>query len=304
MAIPESQLKTWANQGAIATAKSTHEAIRAALEEVKWPEGVKFDAYLQGSYRNGTNIRGDSDVDVVVQLNSAFHYDISQLSQDEQQLFSKSYGTKAGYWLPEFRRDVVGVLENKFGYFAVEAGSKSIRVPKGPGRLKCDVIPCVQFRKYTRHRSKSDERYVEGMAFLPKGLVFLSNDWIVNYPRLHYENGTAKNSEEKTRGLYKSIVRIVKNARTYLVERDELASETAPSYFLESFLYNVPDKNFRETLQGSTESVLNWLAKTNVDDLKCQNEQVDLFGDHSTQWSVDKAQRTLKAIKKLWDNWY
>ena len=74
MAIPESQLEKWANQGAIITAKSTADSVKNALSSYdNWKDGVDFKVYLQGSYKNSTNIRGDSDVDVVAQLNSTFY---------------------------------------------------------------------------------------------------------------------------------------------------------------------------------------------------------------------------------------
>ena len=79
MPIPESQLETWSHQGAVTTAKQTHESIRKALDPYIWPTGVKYEVYLQGSYKNTTNIRGDSDVDVVAQLNSTFQRDLSEL---------------------------------------------------------------------------------------------------------------------------------------------------------------------------------------------------------------------------------
>jgi tRNA nucleotidyltransferase (CCA-adding enzyme) len=80
MGIPESQLQTWSHQGAVTTAKTTHESIRNALAANTSPIRDKsYEVYLQGSYKNTTNIRGDSDVDVVAQLNSTFQDDLSAL---------------------------------------------------------------------------------------------------------------------------------------------------------------------------------------------------------------------------------
>lgn len=63
MAIPESQLETWSHQGAVTTAKTTADSIRNALDSYSsWPDGIYFEVYLQGSYKNDTNIRGDSDI--------------------------------------------------------------------------------------------------------------------------------------------------------------------------------------------------------------------------------------------------
>ncbi len=78
MAIPEEQLEVWSHQGAITTARQTHESIRTALSSHGWPDGVDFEVYLQGSYKNATNVRGDSDVDVVVQLKSTFYHNLNE----------------------------------------------------------------------------------------------------------------------------------------------------------------------------------------------------------------------------------
>ena len=37
---------------------------------------VTYDIYLQGSYQNDTNISGDSDVDVMLELKSTFYHDM------------------------------------------------------------------------------------------------------------------------------------------------------------------------------------------------------------------------------------
>jgi tRNA nucleotidyltransferase (CCA-adding enzyme) len=69
MVIPEKQLETWTNQGAVTSAQKAHESIRAALAAQTSPiKDMNVDIFLQGSYRNFTNIYGDSDVDVVVKF--------------------------------------------------------------------------------------------------------------------------------------------------------------------------------------------------------------------------------------------
>ena len=56
MAIPESQLSRWSDHGAQDASKRTHEAIRRVLDAYQWPPGMTYNFYLQGSYRNDTNI--------------------------------------------------------------------------------------------------------------------------------------------------------------------------------------------------------------------------------------------------------
>ena len=54
-----------------------------------------YDVFLQGSYGNDTNIRADSDVDVVVTLTDAFRRDLSNLTPPDLLLYNKSFSTAA-----------------------------------------------------------------------------------------------------------------------------------------------------------------------------------------------------------------
>lgn len=229
MAISESKLNTWSHQGAVTTAKSTHESIRTALAAGSSPiRNLNYEVYLQGSYKNDTNIRGDSDVDVVVQLNAPFQFDRSALPLAEAILQQQSYPNAAYSWA-DFRRDVLAALRTYYGAATVSEGRKSLKVAASSGRLSADVVPCLQYRKYRRFRSTRDQDYVEGMTFysLPDGRQ------IVNYPKPHYNNGVAKNGATVTNGWYKPTVRMFKNARTYLEDTRAISPALAPSYFLE-----------------------------------------------------------------------
>ena len=77
-ALRQRQCQTWANPGTGVTLQASHEAVRKALTADSSPiRSLRQDVFLQGSYKNDTNVRGDSDVDVVVQLisNLSSHYD-------------------------------------------------------------------------------------------------------------------------------------------------------------------------------------------------------------------------------------
>ena len=152
MAIPNSQLEAWANQGSVTTAKKTHESIRNALDMWTWPDGVEFETYLQGSYKNSTNIRGDSDVDLVVQLNSTFLPDLSQLTESEREQYNRCYSDATYKW-ENFRADTIKALRSYYGSPAVEEGNKSIKISGSSNRLLADVVVCLQYRKYIRFHS-------------------------------------------------------------------------------------------------------------------------------------------------------
>jgi hypothetical protein len=83
MAITNQQFETWAKQGAIATSKATGESIKRAINSYGgFPDGVTYEVYLQGSYKNNTNSCSESDVDVVVQKTSAFYSNLDQTNED------------------------------------------------------------------------------------------------------------------------------------------------------------------------------------------------------------------------------
>src|SRR5258708_10493809 len=78
MPIPESQLKTWSNQGASEGSAQTYASIVAAVDGYGWPEGMRPEVYLQVSYPNSTNTLGNSDVDVVAEMSCAYYTNLVQ----------------------------------------------------------------------------------------------------------------------------------------------------------------------------------------------------------------------------------
>ena len=107
---------------------------------------MSYDFYLQGSYRNDTNIRGDSDVDVVLELKSTIDYSTVSLTQHERQLVAASYGPVEYDW-NDFRRDTLKALEVGFGKEMVAQGNKSIRLRKDPPRLAADIVVSLEHRR-------------------------------------------------------------------------------------------------------------------------------------------------------------
>jgi hypothetical protein len=299
MVISETQLETWSNQGATATAKATHESIRNALSATTSPiRNLNYEVYLQGSYKNSTNIRGDSDVDIVVQLNSSFQPNITSLSEDEINHFRQSYDDASYLW-NDFRRDVLQALEAHYTATIISEGNKSLKVGGGSGRLPADVIASLQYRKFKRFLSTSDQEYIEGIAFYSR------NDGrrIINYPKQHYENGVRKNNQSNTKGWYKPTVRLFKNARTYLVDQGSIVEESAPSYFLECLIYNIPNAQFGGSYQDTFCNLVNWLNTADLSNFMCQNGLTQLFGNSPEQWSLTNAKTLVDTLADLWNNW-
>jgi len=287
MGIPESQLETWSHQGATTTAKMTSDSIKNALNSYgNWTSGVECEVFLQGSYKNDTNIRGDMDVDVVALLTSSFCSNLSQEQKMQLNLSPASYN-----WM-NFRNDVLNALKEHYG--SIAEGNKSVKISGGNGRLPADVVVCVLYRKY---RSLNANDYVEGMCFWSRN----DDRRIINYPKIHYENGVTKNS--KTNGGFKQTVRVIKSARVHLVGKGVIAEAVAPSYFIECLVYNVPNGEFGTSYQDTFCNLVNWLVSADLEGFRCVNEQLPLFGNSPEQWTVENVKVFLDALVSLWKNW-
>ena len=249
------------------------------------------DFYLQGSYRNDTNIRGDSDVDVVLEMTSTFEHDTSSLSQYEQQALASSFHPASYDW-NDFRREVLKALEGGFGSSKVGQGNKSIKLKADPPRLAADVVVCIGHRRYDRYYS-----YAEGITFY----ALQDKRWIVNYPKEHYQNGATKSSRTSDR--FKRTVRMFKNARNHMESTGRISVDLAPSYFVECLIYNAPDSAFQHSFQETYRSIVNWMAQNDLDRIVCQNGQQWLFGSSPEQWSVEDAKTFANELVSLWNNW-
>ena len=236
---------------------------------------MTYDFQLQGSYSNDTNIRGDSDVDVILKFNLVY-YDASKLSAKDQAYLKTRFVPPTYNW-DNFRKEAFAALEDEFGGLVAQ-GNKSIKIKPDPPRLAADVVVCTEHRKYTSLNS-----FVEGVAFR----TLQDNRQIVNYPKQHHDNGAKKNSN--TEGRYKRTVRMFKNARNYLEGENTIGHSLAPSYFLECLLYNAPDNAFQHGFQDTYLTIVDWMNSADISKAVCQNEQQYLFGPSSEQWSGEDA---------------
>ncbi|WP_148288020.1 nucleotidyltransferase domain-containing protein [Prochlorothrix hollandica] len=312
MTISESQLATWSNKGADVTAKQTHEQIRNVLTSSNsvltltgYKEGRDYEIYLQGSYRNATNIRADSDVDILVQYNRAYTHDFSLLSDAEQSFLAINGFTGCPdpylHWLI-FYNHVLASLKCKLPR-QVNQGNKSLKIAKSANRLGVDVIPCIQHRKYY-----SLNNFHQGMTLYTKqGMTLYTKNAalkIINFPKLHYQNGTYKN-QSLTGERYKPTVRLFKNARLYLEEKGLIIKGSVPSYFLECLFYNVPDEKFKPSLQSTYQETVLWLHQQFQSGVAkkfiCQNEQLYLFGNKADHWNFYSAKCFVNQLVNLWN---
>ncbi len=296
MAIPEADLTTMAAIGAQATSKETYATVKLALDANDTGYAAKsYTVFLQGSYGNDTNIRKESDVDVIIRLDSIFTYDLSSLPPEQKQIFAEVHGA-ATYTHTHFRDDVLTALYARFGEH-VNPGTKAVMIEPFHNRRKADVLIATQHRKYSRYVSAIDTSFIQGVSFHKS-----DGTRVANYPKQHRENMTIKN--QATNEWFKHIVRIFKNARQKLIEQGVIEAGMAPSYYLEGLLYNVPEDQFGTSYQDSMVKCTNWLFAAERSKFVCANEQYKLLdGNTDVTWNTKNCDAYLNGLVGLWNGW-
>ena len=256
MAIPSDVLKKWSNPGKNEMSKQTFAALRDLLIN-RLDRPLPF-IFLQGSYANSTNVRDNSDIDIVVEFSSDI--DVTCL---KEYIFRKI---------------------NNVNNFHFTKGAKTV---KFKGRMNqyvpADIVPCVS---------------VEGKTGCVKVYDSTLKKTIYNYPKIHIENG--KKKSRMTNGNFKKAVRMMKNARNYLEDRN--IKTGVASYTIECMLYNVPDTLFSGNESDVLYNVLDWFNKNerSMSKMRTQDGKSDLF---SGSRSVKGAMQFIDCVIDLWNNW-
>ncbi|MEM1404300.1 MAG: nucleotidyltransferase [Pseudomonadota bacterium] len=287
MPISETQLETWSHQGATTTSATTHKSVRTALEAHRWPAGMSYEAYLQGSYPNATNIRGNSDVDLVVQTNGIFY---NNLSDNEKSALKLSDGK---YSLADFRAEVIEALTDYYGSDLVDdTGDNCLKLLPKNSRLPADVVPCAKYKRY-----KDLGVTGEGMTFWTQK----SKTQVINYPKLHIKRGASKNANVSK--WYKPSVRMFKNVRE---SAGKSASQNYPSYYLECLIYNASDDCFGNSFSDTYVSVVNFLndarASGDLSNFVTQSGMQWLFGPEPYQWNQADAGGLIDLFIDAWND--
>jgi hypothetical protein len=293
--IPESQLETWSRQGSVVQSSNTYSTVTNVLESSTSPYHLKsFVSFLQGSYGNDTNVYRDSDVDVVMRLDSTWYHDANRLPREQFDAFERAYPGTAAYSLWDFKAQVLAWLSQNFN--GVKAGSKAIFIPGSGNRRDCDVVVCARFQQYSHFASPYNESSVQGICFWKGGTQ------IVNFPKQHSENCTAKH--QATNDWFKPTVRIYKNMRNHLVEKKVLGAGVAPSYFIEGMLWNIPRDKFGTSHSTTFLETLVYLTTIDQTGFRCANGIHPLLGVGSdVSWSPADCKVFLDALVSLWTGW-
>lgn len=296
MPIPEADLIVMAQSGAQKTSKDTYATVKLALES---PDagyaGKNYNVFLQGSYGNDTNIYKESDVDVVIRLDSIFTYDINNLPPDQKVAFQAAHPA-ATYMHTQFRDHVLEVMYNRFGD-AVEPGTKAVKINPLHNRRKTDVLIATQHKKFSSWYGPGNDVQVTGISFHKS-----DGTRVANYPKQHRDNLVSKN--QNTGEMFKHIVRIFKNSRQKLIDQGVLQAGVAPSYYVEGLLYNAPDYLYGDRYEDTLVAVINWLWDADRSTFLCANQQYPLLdGNADVTWNSANCNAYLNGLVGLWKGW-
>lgn len=191
--------------------------------------GADYETFLQGSYKNDTAIRDINDVDIVAVRRTV----VSTVFSTER------YSTIVPW------EDLFGRIERALNATTrfrgkVTRGDKCVKVEE---TWSADVIPAV------RIRPTADEDPIAVFSFR-------ESKERQNWPRVHYNNGVAK--QKATDGRFKPMVRMLKN----WVANHWPDSNVAPSFYVECVVSNVEDSQFLGDPAECFFMVGRWIVKS------------------------------------------
>lgn len=206
--------------------ENAERAIRKAIAASNVLSTRSVDVFAQGSYRNRTNVRKDSDVDICILCRDVFFFDLPDGITREQFGFT----SPGNYSYEQFKNDVGSALVSYFGNTGVTRGNKAFDIHANTYRVDADAVPAFEYRRYNNFTS-----YHEGTRFFPD-----QGGTVTNWPQQNYDNGVAKNDATGRR--FKSLVRILKRLRNEMADAGFPAATPIPSYLIECLGWNVSNE--------------------------------------------------------------
>jgi len=286
----EELLSLWASPSSNSEKEQQDRAermVRDAIESWSVFNGVNYRIYTKGSYPNNTNVRADSDVDVVVECHEVLYYDYADSVTGDPSPTSPYQGP----WTPPRWRSEIGeAMVHTFGCDAVDTSGKiAVNISAVAGsRPSADVVPSFDYHLYL---DPARRIFHEGSCVFDT-----TGKKIVNWPAQQLENGRRKNTS--TGGRYKRFIRVLKSAENRLAELGHI--DDMPSYFMECLVWNVPNdvlvtgSSLSIGFQATLASLWSGLDDGAAHRWKEPNEIKRLFRTDA-KWSVDDAKALVLA---------
>ena len=229
----ETQFRQWASPPSKTEQGRCDNAVSVIRNAIKASDKLKYrnvSVFVQGSYRNNTNVRKESDVDIgIICTDSLFNAYPPNMTMANFNL------SPATYLYPQFKNEVEEALVDYLGRKAVKRGNKSIDVHETSYHIEADATVFFEHRRY-----REDGSYLKGAELRTDK----DSKRVINWPEQHNENGINKNNATGTR--YKSIVRVLKSLSVEMTTAGIKASDVQ-GFLIESMVWNVPNDYFQNT---------------------------------------------------------
>jgi hypothetical protein len=206
-------------------AEVTKDRIQVAVDNYLPLKNLSPRVFAKGSYKNRTNVRHKSDIDVGIELTSLYALELPKgLTVDSIQGISRYDGIPS----LDFKRLVGEAMKKEFGNKVDDSGNKVFKIRGSSVVSDADIVPCTTHRQYFSDKHDDYRQGIKLILNTPDGIDH------VNYPDQHYNNGIVKNDRTKMR--YKNVVRILKNIN------GDILGNGKPKYhssMIESIAYNI-----------------------------------------------------------------
>ncbi|MDO9540934.1 MAG: nucleotidyltransferase [Kiritimatiellia bacterium] len=289
----EAQFREWAKPPGKTEQDRCDNAVSAIRNAIKASDNLRsrgVSVFSQGSYRNNTNVRKDSDVDIGIRCTDTFFFDLPEgTTRDTYRIAPATYN------YDQFKNEVEAALVTYFGRSAVKRGNKAFDVHETSYHVEADVEADVA-AFFEHRRYKADGTYLEGVELRTDK----ENRSVINWPEQHYENGVDKSNATGTR--FKSIIRVLKALSNEMTGQG-VGAANIPGFLIECLVWNVPNSNFQNsTYRADVHAALAFLFNNtrSYEDCKEWGEVSDLiYLFHAEQkWTWQQAHAFTNAA---WD---
>jgi hypothetical protein len=228
----EDKFREWAKPPGTTEEQRCENAVKAVRNALAASAKLKtrdYSVFLQGSYNNNTNTKGESDVDIGVVCRDTYFFELPEGKTRE------SYSIEpASYQYAEYKNDIGAALVSYFGSAAVKRGNKAFDIKETSYHVEADVAPFFPHRRYD-----SNGGYIEGVELRPDNGT---PSKVINWPDQHYKNGVDKNKATGMR--FKAMVRVLKSLRNEMREKKITAADPVIGFLIECLVWNVPNSLF------------------------------------------------------------
>src|SRR3989338_870350 len=146
----EEKFQNWAKAPSQTEQEKCDNAVRAVRKAIESSDVLQYknvEIFAQGSYRNRTNVKEDSDVDICILLKDVCFTDFSM----SEGLTCSDVGlSDASYIYADYKIDIEKALCKHFGDGNVNRSNKAFDIHENTNRVDADVVACFEHRRYMR----------------------------------------------------------------------------------------------------------------------------------------------------------